>query len=114
MLNRIADTRWRVFVYAVVPALALLAAWLSGFIETSSLEYGFPLPWKTLVLGTEGCPRGPLLIACMVRLWPQYDWPFFVLDTAFYLTLSYALVVAGRRTIAKPVSWRTLHLPIQG
>jgi len=103
--------RWRVFVAALVPVLAAMAAWLSGFIETSSMEYGFPLPWRTLVLGAWNCPRGPILSVCILELGPVYNWSFFALDTLFYVALGCAFIVSSAAVIGKSGPWRTLHPP---
>jgi len=78
------------------------------------LEYGFPLPWKTLVFERGVCPPSYEIACFLGPALAVYNWSFFALDTAFYIALSYAFVVAGRRAIAKSVSWRTLHLPNWG
>jgi len=96
----------RFLVYVLVPAFAVLATWLSGFIETSFFEYGFPLPWKTMVYGRFICPRGPVEIACFLGpgLW-VYNWSFFILDTAFCVTISGATIFGSHAILAK-LLWR--------
>ncbi len=86
-------SRSRVLVYASVPTFAALAAWLSGFIETSFFEFGFPLPWKSIVFGRAVCPPSPLMIACFLgpRL-AVYNWNLFIFDIMFYASLSYAAI----------------------
>jgi len=104
--------RWRVLVYALVPALAILAAWLSGSIETSFFEYGFPFPWKTVSFGWV-CPPGPEEIACFLMRgqWIVYDWSFFVLDTVLYAALSYAAIFGSHVVMVKLFRRKTLRLP---
>jgi hypothetical protein len=98
-------------VYALVPAFAVLATWLSGLLETSFFGYGFPLPWKTMVFGTAVCPPSPLEIACFLgpRL-AVYNWVFFVLDTVFYLTLGYATIFGSHGAMGRRLRRKTLHL----
>jgi hypothetical protein len=103
---------WRILVYALVPAFAVLATWLSGFIETSFFEYGFPLPWKTMPFGRAVCPPSPLEIACFLgpRL-AVYNWVLFLLDTAFYLTLGYATIFGSHAAMGRLLRRKTLRRP---
>jgi hypothetical protein len=104
-------SRWRLLVYALVPAFAVLAAWLSGFIETSFYEYGFPLPWKTVAFGWV-CPPGPVEIACFLTRgqWTVFDWSYFALDAMFYSTISYATIFGSQAAMGRLFPRKTLHL----
>ncbi len=105
-------SRWRILAYTLVPTFAVLATWLSGFIETSLYDYGFPVPWKTMVFGRAVCPPSPLEIACFLgpRL-AVYNWVPFVLDIAFYLTVGYATIFGSNAALGRLFRCKTLPLP---
>ena len=105
-------SRLRILPYALVSAFAVLATWLSGFIETSLFDYGFPLTWKTMVFGRAVCPPSPLEIACFLgpRL-AVYNWVPFVLDIAFYLAVGYATIFGSHVALGRLFRRKTIHLP---
>jgi hypothetical protein len=99
-------------VYALVPAFAVLTTWLSGLIEISSYEYGFPLPWKTMVFGRPVCPPSPLESACfLVYGLTVYNWNFFIFDSVFYAALSYATIFGSHAVMVKLFRHKTLRVP---
>jgi hypothetical protein len=96
----------------LVPAFAVLATWLSGFIEAPLYEYGFPFAWKTAAFGWV-CPPGPVEIACFLThgQWTVYDWSYFLVDVLFYATLSYATIFGSQAARARLFRRKTLSLP---
>jgi len=73
--------------YVLIPVLAVLTTLATGFWGLrgdGGLEYGLPLPWKTVevVPICNGCP-----------LSTSYDWGFFSLDAAFYAAIGYGIVL---------------------
>ncbi|TMI23037.1 hypothetical protein E6H31_00180 [Candidatus Bathyarchaeota archaeon] len=101
------------FIFALI--LGIAATLATGQIQSSQSDfvcfstagscqatmwYGFPVAWRTLVSYTYplGC-TGPLKRDCILqpyRLPPRYDLFTFLLDTLFYATFSYGLVLFAR------------------
>ena len=92
-------------LYLLVPVLAILAVWASGFWEyggDGTLEYGVPFPWKTSQI-VPTCASCPLPVS--------YNWVFFLLDVIFYGAIGYAIVFVYSRLIRKPA--QSVHGPKQ-
>jgi len=88
-------TSYRSVCYVLVPVLAVLVTWATGFWESAgngTLEYGFPLPWKTSQIV-------PTCSSCSLPT--SYNWAFFSLDIVFYATIGYAIVLLYTRVIRK-------------
>jgi hypothetical protein len=71
-----------IFLYAIVPPLAALLAWLSG-----SVVYwygGYPLYWRMLF-----CTQVP---APFSTCGSYYDWTIFMFDTLFYTAIGYIIL----------------------
>ncbi len=93
-------SRRRVLLYLLIPVLAVLTTWATGFWQSRILKYGFPLPWRT-----GGCPacfplcqygQAPIQIACFPT---NYNWVFFVLDAALYGVIGYAIPFAYTKLV---------------
>ncbi len=79
--------------YFVIPVLAVLTTWTTGFwgrVGNGATEYGLPLPWKTeqIVPTCNMCP-----------LPTSYNWSFFILDIAFYTAIGYVIVLLYTRIV---------------
>jgi len=81
----------------LVPAIALLLAWLSGFWQVSLHDFGFPLAWRVqqclIFYLPAGRPNVPVVFGCYAF---TYDWAFFVLDAEFYAGIGYAMLFAAK------------------
>jgi len=85
-------------VAVIIPVLAVLVTFATGYLIISSGIGGFPVPWAGLVF--QPCP---LLIACTSRGCPicdsskiiqvNYDWLSFGVDILFYTAIGYSVVL---------------------
>jgi len=82
-------------LYVIVPVLAVLTTWATGFWGNPGSgpeEYGFPLPWKTVGLV-------PTCFMCPLPM--SYNWGFLVLDVAFYAAIGYGVVLFHELLVRK-------------
>jgi len=85
-----AKSRQFSILYVLIPILAVLTTLATGFWVRSTdgkLEYGFPLPWKTVEIIPSPLPP------------TSYNWSFFILDAAFYAAIGYAIVFIHTRRL---------------
>ena len=78
--------------YCLIPLTGVLITLGTGIFANNYNDYGFPLPWKTLV-ATGACPVGWLEIVCTFRLATAYNWAYFALDAIFYTEVGYGLLL---------------------
>lgn len=79
--------------YFFVPSIGVLITLAAGYWASDYHNYGFPLPWKSLV-ATGICPPEPWLqISCYLRLATLYNWANFLLDALFYTVIGYGLLL---------------------
>jgi hypothetical protein len=77
--------------YVLYPVFAVLATLATGFLARAGgggLEYGFPLPWKTVKF---------LPVCASCPLSASYNWGFFLLDVAYYAAIGYGGVFLSSR-----------------
>ena len=104
----------RKLAYCLIPPIALLITFVTGYWATNYYSYGFPLPWKTLVAAGI-CPPEPWLqiAACYLRLATSYNWAYFALDALFYTGIGYGLLLPSanfRKLLSSQIrnSWSML------
>ena len=85
--------------YMLVPVLAVLVTGVTGFWQRTgdgtlggTLEYGFPLPWKTSQIV-------PTCASCSLPT--SYNWVFFLVDAVFYAAIGYGIISLYTRSIWK-------------
>src|SRR5436189_6429295 len=79
----------------LVPVIAVLVTGVTGFWQRTgdgTLEYGFPLPWKTSQIV-------PTCASCSLPT--SYNWVFFLIDAVFYAAIGYGIISLYTRTIWK-------------
>ncbi len=96
----------RFLAYVLVPAFAVLGRGYQDLSRLSPSSIVIPFlggPWSLEDLSV---PRGPVEIACFLGpgLW-VYNWSFFILDTAFCVTISGATIFGSHAILAK-LPWR--------
>jgi hypothetical protein len=90
--------RFWALVGAVIPLLAGLVTWATGYLTVLSQSRGFPMPWRELFFQSCGMPAciGPWLRSCHIcgGTSVRYDLVSFALDTVFITAVGYSLVLA--------------------
>ena len=84
-------------VTGVIPVIAILFTWATGYLFVSFGSGGLPLPWRELVF--QSCP---LIIACQSNICTcisrivqvNFDWLSFAIDVLFYTGVGYSMVLA--------------------
>ena len=88
-------TQWQIFFILLVPLLAALATWSTGFWQNPSLGYGFPLAWNECSFLELPAPQGG---------WDCYfHQGWFALDVAFYTIIGYAIVLLCYHVVTRVV-----------
>ena|SRR2546428_13587855 len=78
-------TQWLTLLVVSVPVLAVLATWLTGLWQNSSLGYGFPLAWNECYFLALPTPQGGR--HC------YFNQTLFLLDAAFYTIIGYTIAL---------------------
>jgi len=95
---------WQAYGFALIPVLAALVTWLSGFVlsyrssDGVISQYGLPLFWKTHLEYPGGVGFiGPLRVPFSTT---TYSLDVFVLDLLLYAGIGYSVILWRRRHLS--------------
>ncbi len=96
--------RFWVLVAVIIPLLAVLVTWTTGYLYISYGLGGFPAPWARFVYQMCPlivCPVGPLsrCLLCDVSkiVGVNIDWLPLSVDILFYTGIGYSMILAFSR-----------------
>ena len=86
-------------VAGIIPVLAVLVTWATGYLYISSGLGGFPAQWARLVF--QPCPlivcTRELCICDMSKIVVNVDWLSLGVDILFYTGIGYSIVLVFSR-----------------
>ena len=84
-------------VVVIIPVLAVLVSWTTGYLYFAYGGGGFPAPWRELVFSYSPAYTCPTIleVACIFNRIVQVniDWVSLGVDILFYTAIGYSLVI---------------------